>query len=77
MTYIVHVVYKCYVVLVSLQLLIPGTDLLSMVGGVDITGRGRGKKGGSSSADSAIGTSRHSVATGATFTGISQFSEVR
>ena len=48
-----------------------------MVGGVDITGRGRGKKGGSSFADSAIGTSRHSVVTGATFTGISQFSEVR
>ena len=56
--------------------LIPGSDLLSVVGG-DVTGRGRGKKRGSSSADSAIGTSRHSVATGATFTGISQFSEVR
>ena len=64
---------------VSLKLLIPGTDLLSVVGEVDITGRGRGKKGGSSSADSAIGTSKHSVVTGsgATVTGISQLSEVR
>ena len=50
---------------------------LTLDGGVDITGRGRGKKDGSSSADSAIGTSRQSVATGATFTGTSQFSEVR
>ena len=61
----------------SMKFLIPGIDFLSVVGGVDITGRGRGKKGGSSFADSAIGTSRHSVATGATFSGISQFSEVR
>ena len=61
-------------VYVSLKLLIPGTDLLLVVSGVDITGR---EKDGSSSADSAIGTSRHSVATGATFTGMSQFSEVR
>ena len=68
--YIVHVH-------VSLKLLIPGIDLLSVVGVVDITDRGRGKKGGSSSADSAIGTSRHSIDTGATVTGISQFSEVR
>ena len=65
------------VVHVSLKLLIPGIHLLSVLGGVDITGRGRGKKGGSSFADSAIGTSRHSVASGATLTGISQFSEVR
>ena len=64
---------------VSLKLLIPGIDLLSVVGGIDITGRGRGKEGGSSFADSAIGTSRHSTSVGteATFTGISQFSEVR
>jgi hypothetical protein len=48
-----------------------------MVGGVDITEKGRGKKGGSSFADSGIGTSRRSVTTGATFTGMSQFSEVR
>jgi hypothetical protein len=57
--------------------LIPGIDLLSVIGDIDITEKGSGKKGGSSSADSAIGTSRHSVVTGATFTGMSQFSEVR
>jgi hypothetical protein len=57
--------------------LIPGSDLLSVLSGVDITEKGRGKKGGSSFADSGIGTSGHSVVTGATFTGISQFSEVR
>jgi hypothetical protein len=52
-------------------------DLLSMVGGVDVTEKGSGKKGGSSFADSGIGTSRRSATTGATFTGMSQFSEVR
>jgi hypothetical protein len=48
-----------------------------MVGGVDITEKGGGKKDGSSCADSAIGTSRRSVVTGTTFIGMSQFSEVR
>jgi hypothetical protein len=55
-------------------LYIPGIDLLSMVGGIET---GREKKGGSSFADSGIGTCRRSVTTGATFTGMSQFSEVR
>ena len=70
---LVHVLCKYYKVII-LEFLIPGIDLLSVVGGVDITGGDRGKKGGSSFADSAIGTSKHSAATG---TGISQFSEVR
>jgi hypothetical protein len=61
----------------SLKFFIPDIDLLSVVGAVDITEKGRGKKGGSSFADSGIGTSRRSVTTGATFTGMSQFSEVR
>jgi hypothetical protein len=57
--------------------LIPGIDLLSVVGGVDITETGGEKKGGSSFTNSAIGTSKRSTVTGATFTGMSQFSEVR
>jgi hypothetical protein len=67
--------YNCHVHVV--KLLIPGIDLLSVLGATDITEKGSGKKGGSSLADSAIGTSRHSVTTRATFTGISQLSEVR
>jgi hypothetical protein len=59
------------------ELFILGVDLLSVVGGVDITDKGSGKKGGSSFADSAISTSKRSIVTGATFTGMTQFSEVR
>ena len=58
-----------------MKLLTTGIDLLSVTG--IITEKGSGKKDGSSIADSAIGTSRYSVVTGATFTEISQFSEVR
>ena len=54
------------------ELMIPGIDLLlTVIGGVDITKRG---KGDSSFTDSAMGTSRRSVITE---TGVSQFSEVR
>ena len=58
------------------MLMITGTDLLSVIGG--LAEKGNGKRDGSSVADSAFGTyTRHSSITGATFAGVSQFSEVR
>ena len=56
--------------------MITGTDLLSVIGG--LAEKRNGKRGDSSVADSAFGTyTRHSSITGASFTGVSQFSEVR
>ena len=56
--------------------MITGTDPLSVIGG--LAEKGNGKRDGSSVADSAFGTyTRHSSITGASVTGVSQFSEVR